>query len=47
MKEKIRTAVNSLAHGGYLMTGETERTILMHHGYREIISQSAIFQIVL
>jgi chemotaxis methyl-accepting protein methylase len=44
-KKIIETAGNSLATGGYLMTGETERSILMHHGYREIIPQSAIFQI--
>ena len=45
MKEKIRTAGNSLAPGGYLMTGETEISIVMNHGYRETIPQSAIFQI--
>jgi chemotaxis methyl-accepting protein methylase len=44
-KKIIEKACNSLAPGGYLVTGETERTILMHHNFREIIPQSAIFQI--
>lgn len=33
-----------LAKGGFLITGETEREILISYGYREVISQSAIFQ---
>lgn len=33
-----------LANGGYLITGETERDILMRNNYREVFPQSAIFQ---
>lgn len=34
---------NSLAKGGYLVTGETERQILIDHNYTEAFTQSAIF----
>lgn len=34
----------TLAKGGYLVTGETERDILKEYGYREIFANSAIFQ---
>jgi len=40
--EKTR---NCLANGGYLITGETERDIVMRHNYHEVFPQSAIFQI--
>jgi chemotaxis protein methyltransferase CheR len=35
---------SSLAFGGYLVTGEAEREILMNNGYHEVFPQSAIFQ---
>ena len=34
-----------LAKGGYLVTGETERDILLRYNYHEIFPQSAIFSI--
>ena len=34
-----------LANGGYLITGETEREILLKQNFREVYPQSAIFQI--
>ncbi|NQV50097.1 MAG: protein-glutamate O-methyltransferase CheR [Candidatus Marinimicrobia bacterium] len=34
----------SLSEGGYLITGEAEREILMNKNYREFIPQSGIFQ---
>jgi len=34
----------SLAPGGYVITGEAERDIVLNHRYREIFPQSAIFQ---
>jgi chemotaxis protein methyltransferase CheR len=43
-KKIIEKAGSSLAPGGYFMTGETERSILMQHNLKEIIPQSAIFQ---
>jgi chemotaxis methyl-accepting protein methylase len=39
--EKIR---NCMAAGGYLVTGETERQILIDHNYTETFPQSAIFR---
>jgi len=30
--------------GGYLVTGEVERDILLCHNFREVFPQSAIFQ---
>ncbi len=41
----IRKTGNCLAPNGYLVTGETEREILMNHNYQEICQQSAIFQV--
>ncbi len=37
-------AGNSLANDGYLITGETEREILIKNNYNEVYLQSAIFQ---
>jgi len=39
--EKIGKCMKS---GGYLVTGEVERDILLRHNYREVFPQSAIFQ---
>lgn len=39
--EKIR---NTLAPGGYLITGETERDILLKNNYKEVFEASAIFR---
>lgn len=36
---------NSLAVGGYLITGEVERDILLRYKYREVYPYSAIFQV--
>lgn len=49
-KSKFREIIlsktqNSLATGGFLVTGETEREILLEHNYNEIYPQSAIFRI--
>ena len=41
MLEKIGS---SLAKGGYLVTGETEREIIKRNNYREVFVNSAIFQ---
>lgn len=41
MLEKIG---NSLAKGGYLITGEAEREIIKGNNYREVFINSAIFQ---
>jgi len=35
---------NSLAIGGFIITGETEREIVMGNNYREVFVHSAIFQ---
>ena len=37
-------ASKCLSINGYLITGETEREILMHHNYHEAYPQSAIFR---
>ncbi len=37
-------AGNSLAKGGFLVTGEVERDILLRNGYLEVYPHSAIFQ---
>lgn len=37
-------AANCLANGGYLVTGESERDILLRLNYREVFPHSAIFQ---
>ncbi|MDD4991425.1 MAG: protein-glutamate O-methyltransferase CheR [Paludibacter sp.] len=48
-KPEFRTKIlNKISHcmadGGYLITGETEREILMQNNYQEIFPQSAIFR---
>jgi chemotaxis protein methyltransferase CheR len=43
-KKIIQKAGNCLSRGGYLMTGETERDILLKNSYHEVFPQSAIFQ---
>ena len=48
-KNEYRQAIlektgNCMAAGGYLVTGETERQILMDHNYTEAFPQSAIFR---
>ncbi|MEI6347440.1 MAG: CheR family methyltransferase [Bacteroidota bacterium] len=43
-KRIIEKVVNSLTHGGYLITSETERDIFISHGFNEVYPQSAIFQ---
>ena len=44
-REKIiKKTGDCLAHGGYLITGETERDIVMKYDYSEVFPQSAIFQ---
>jgi chemotaxis protein methyltransferase CheR len=35
---------NCLAAGGYLITGETEREIIMQHDFKEAYPQSAVFR---
>jgi chemotaxis protein methyltransferase CheR len=47
-KPEYRTKIlekmsHSLAKGGFLITGETEREILINNKYQEVYSQSAIF----
>jgi chemotaxis methyl-accepting protein methylase len=41
----LSKAANCIIRNGYLITGETERDILIKHGYKEIYPQSAIFTI--
>ncbi|NTW31848.1 MAG: hypothetical protein HGB12_04355 [Bacteroidetes bacterium] len=41
----LKKATNCLANGGYLVTGESERNILMNCNYHEAYPHSAIFQI--
>lgn len=41
----LEKVTHSLSVGGFLMTGETEREILMHHHFEEAYPQSAIFRI--
>lgn len=43
-KEIIRKTSNSLSRNGYLITGETERDILIQSGLHEVYPQTAIFQ---
>jgi chemotaxis protein methyltransferase CheR len=48
-KEEFRKIIlekfaNCLADGGYLVTGEAEREILMKYNYHEVFPQSAVFQ---
>jgi len=40
----LEKTINSLAIGGFLMTGEAEREILMNNNCHEVYPQSAIFQ---
>jgi chemotaxis protein methyltransferase CheR len=40
----LQKAGNCLASGGYLITGETERNILLRHNFNEVYPQSAIFR---
>lgn len=40
--KKINNSV--VAQGGYIITGEAEREILMNYNYKEVIPQSAIFK---
>lgn len=45
-REKIlKKTTNCLAKGGYLITGEVERKILINNNYHEVFPRSAIFQI--
>jgi chemotaxis methyl-accepting protein methylase len=41
----LKKAGKCLAKGGFIITGETERDILIRHNYHEVFPQSAIFQI--
>lgn len=43
-KQIIDKAGNSLASGGYLITGETEREMVKEYNYREVYLNSGIFQ---
>ena len=44
-RERILEKIdNTLAPGAYLVTGETEREILMKYNYHEVLENSAIFQ---
>jgi chemotaxis methyl-accepting protein methylase len=40
----VEKAGNCLTNGGYLITGETERDIVLGYNFREVFPQSAIFQ---
>jgi len=40
----LKKAGNCLAKEGYLVTGETERDIVIRHNYQEVYPHSAIFQ---
>jgi len=44
-KKIIKKARNCLSKNGYLITGETEREILIKSGFIEVYPQSAIFQL--
>lgn len=43
-KKIIEKTSNCLSSSGYLVTGETERDILLRAGFQEVYPQSAIFQ---
>ncbi len=43
-KKILDKTTDSLAYGGYLITGEAEREILKRNNFREVYPQSAIFQ---
>lgn len=40
----LEKTTTCLANGGFIITGETERDILIRHNYNEVFPQSAIFQ---
>jgi chemotaxis methyl-accepting protein methylase len=42
----LKKVAHSLAKNGVLITGETEREILMHNFFEEVYPQSAIFKII-
>ncbi|MDA3837820.1 MAG: protein-glutamate O-methyltransferase CheR [Candidatus Delongbacteria bacterium] len=42
-KRILDKTTNCLASGGYLITGEAEREIIMTNGYKEVFDKSAIF----
>jgi len=44
-KKIIHKTRNCLSSNGYLITGETERDILIHSGFHEVFPQTAIFQV--
>jgi len=44
-KDILQKITHSLSAGGYLITGEAERDILMSNNFLEVFPQSAIFQI--
>jgi chemotaxis methyl-accepting protein methylase len=43
-KRILNKTSNCLSNGGYIITGETEREILMNFNLKEVYSQSAIFK---
>jgi chemotaxis protein methyltransferase CheR len=40
----IDKVANCLTNGGYLVTGETERNIIIQYGFKEVFPQSSIFR---
>jgi chemotaxis protein methyltransferase CheR len=44
-KKILKKLRNSLSANGFLITGETEREILLKYGFREVYPQSAIFTV--
>jgi chemotaxis protein methyltransferase CheR len=44
-KSILQKITNSLSEGGFLITGEAERDILMSNNFLEVFPQSAIFKI--
>jgi len=44
-KKILEKLTHALAGGGFLITGETEREILLHNNFEEVYPQSAIFRI--
>jgi chemotaxis protein methyltransferase CheR len=49
-KKKFRNTIvekagNCLAKGGFLVTGETERDIILKYNFREVFPQAAVFQV--
>jgi chemotaxis protein methyltransferase CheR len=43
-KQILDKISNTMAHGAYLITGETEREILLKNNYQEVFENSAIFK---